>query len=257
MIRLGTAGNCEKDILSSLKRLKEFGIDAQEVEFTYGVNMTLDTAKKAGKLAKELGIKLSIHAPFYINLASAEKHKIAASKKRILDSAERGHYLNATHIVFHAAFYGKRTHEETYEMVKQEILDMQLYMEKKKWNTSLAPETTGKASQFGSLDELLKLSKETGCKICIDFAHLRAREGKINYKEVFDKIKHIKHVHAHFSGIEYTAKGERRHLVMNEKDIEPLLKEIIKRKTDITIISESPVTWQDALKMKAVLEHLR
>lgn len=259
MIKFGPAGNCDKDILSSIARLRdELNLDAQEVPFTYGVNMGIELAKKAGLLAKQKNIDISVHAPYYVNLLSDEKAKIAASKQRILMAAERGHYLGATHIVFHAGFYGKLGREEAYAGVKKGIIEMLQEIKKKGWNVKLAPETTGKASQFGDLDELLKLSKETGCGFCIDFAHLKARtNGKMSYEEMVDKIKGKGHIHSHFSGVHYTAKGERNHEVTPEAEIKDLLREIVNAKLDITIINESPVTWKDALKMKALLERMR
>ncbi len=257
MILLGPAGSPEKSSIEGVSRVKELGLDAMEVEFVRGVKMSNELANEIGELAKKLGIKLSVHAPYYINLCSEEKAKREASKKRILDSAERAHYLGASHVVFHAGYYGNYSKEEIYYIIKNAVNDMNEKIKKNKWNTKLAPETTGKKSQFGDVDELLRLSKETGCSICVDFAHLLAREGRIDYAEVFGKLKNIKHIHSHFSGINYSEKGELNHEIMKEKDIEPLLKEIVKRKTDITIISESPITWQDSLKMRKVLERLK
>lgn len=257
MILLGPAGSPEKSSLEGVSRVKELDLDAMEVEFVRGVRMRNELAKQIGELAKKLNIKLSVHAPYYINLCSEEKEKRTASKKRILDSAERAHYLGASHVVFHPGYYGKYSKEEVYDIIKKSIIDMNKIIKKNKWKTKLAPETTGKKSQFGSLDELMRLRKETGCSICVDFAHLLARNGSINYKEIFGKLKGIKHIHSHFSGINYSEKGEINHEIMKEKDIEPLLREILKRKIKITIISESPITWQDSLKMKNVLKRLK
>jgi len=257
MIRLGPAGSPMKSTLDGLGYIKEIGLSAMEVEFTYGVRMQNELAEEIGKLAEKLDIKLSVHAPYYINLASVEKQKIGASKKRILDSCERAHYLKASHVVFHAGFYGKLKENECYEMIKKEVIEMQDIIKENKWKTELAPETTGKKSQFGSLNEILKLRDEIKCSICVDFAHLHARDNAINYPSVFDQLSGLKHIHSHFSGIEFTDKGERRHLVMERNDFLPLAKEILKRKTDITIISESPVTWEDSLKMKNIIETLK
>jgi len=257
MIRLGPAGSPMKSTLEGLGYIKKIGLSAMEVEFTYGVRMQNELAEEIGKLAEKHDIKLSVHAPYYINLASAEKQKIGASKKRILDSCERAHYLKASHVVFHAGFYGKLKENECYEMIKKEVIEMQDIIKENKWKTELAPETTGKKSQFGSLNEILKLRDEIKCSICVDFAHLHARDNAINYPSVFDQLSGLKHIHSHFSGIEFTDKGERRHLVMERNDFLPLAKEILKRKTDITIISESPVTWEDSLKMKNIIETLK
>ncbi|MFP4400332.1 MAG: TIM barrel protein [Candidatus Woesearchaeota archaeon] len=259
-IIFGTAGNIEKDILSSIRRLRSLGIGAQEVEFVRGVTMSNETAKKAGYLAKELGIRLSIHAPYYINLASDEKLKVEASKKRILDSCERGFYLGVKNVVFHAAFYGKRNKEEVYEIVKRSILEMQDYLDKKGFGSvKLSPETTGKKTQFGSLDELLKLRKDTKCSICVDFAHLLARDGHVSYPEIFKKIdeNEIKELHCHFSGIEYGEKGERKHLITTEEEISKLLDEARKHAVDLIIINESPDPLGDTQKSVKIWEKMR
>ncbi|MBW2992086.1 TIM barrel protein [Candidatus Woesearchaeota archaeon] len=250
-IKIGPAGSKTLTGLEELKQMHERGLRAMEIEFTYQVWLTNKEAEKVGNDALKAGIFLSVHAPYYINLNSEEKAKIEASKKRILSCCERGHYLNGkekTPIVFHAAFYGKSTKEQTYNKVKEEILDMQKTIKKNRWNVILAPETTGKPSQFGDLDELLKLSKETGCSFTIDFAHMKARNnGKINYKEIMEKIKGKK-IHSHFSGIEYTPKGEKRHKITPNSEIKELLKWIRKYRLDITIINESPDPYGDSLK---------
>ena len=257
MIRLGPAGSPVKSTLDGLGYIKKIGLNAMEVEFTYGVRMRNELAKKIGELAEKLDISLSVHAPYYINLASSDKQKLEASKKRILDSCERAHYLKASHVVFHAGFYGRLSDKECYKIIKKEIIEMQDIIKENKWKTGLAPETTGKKSQFGSLTELLKLRDEIKCSICVDFAHLHARNGSVNYAFIFDQLAKLKHIHSHFSGIEFSDKGERRHLIMEKADFLPLAREILKRKTDITIISESPVTWQDSLKMREIIQELK
>lgn len=254
-ILLGPAGSSGLGNEEGLKKCKELGLDAMEVEFTYGVRMKNDEAKKIGELAKNLNISLSVHGPYYINLNSAEKAKIDASKQRILDSCERGHHLGAKFIVFHAAFYGKTPKEETYEVVREAILDLQKTISKNKWDVILCPETTGKRSQFGDLDELVKLANETGCGVCIDFSHLKARyNGKIDYDEVCKKVKTIKIKTAHFSGIEYTEAGERKHLITNESEIKELLSYLKKYDISIRIINESPDPFGDCIKSLKIRE---
>ena len=257
-ILLGPAGSSGLGNEEGVKKCRELGLEAMEVEFTYGVRMKNDEAKKVGELAKKLGISLSIHAPYYINLSSEEKAKISASKKRILDSCERGHYLGARYIVFHAAYYCKKSPEETYNAAKEAILDMQKKIAKNKWNVILCPETTGKAKQFGDLDELIKLSKETGCGICIDFSHLKARyNGKIDFDEVCRKIKPLKNKTAHFSGIEYTEAGERRHIITKESEIRELFSYLKKHDISIRIINESPDPFGDCIKSKKIKEAMK
>lgn len=248
----GLGGN-SLDGIGHIRRLK---LNCAEVEFTYGVRMSNQLAKEVGKEAKKQNISLSVHGPYYINLGSKEKIKTKQSKQRILDSCERAHHLGAKNVVFHAGFYQGRNKEEVYNIIKEGIIDLQRTIRKNNWDVDLALETTGKKSQFGDLDELLKLRKEVGCSLCVDFAHILAREGKIDLEEVFNKLKLLKYIHSHFSGIEYTANGERRHLITEEKDIIPLAKEILKRKVDITIINESPDPIRDSLKTKKVFERL-
>lgn len=265
IIKLGPAGNCilgkGEKTLDSIKNLKKIGLNAQEIEFVRGTYMGNEEAKKVGELAKKLDIELSVHSSYYINLASEDPKKQKESKIRILDSAERGHYLGAREIVFHPSYFGKGDKEKVFQTTKDHILDMMETIKKNGWNCTISPETTGKHSALGSLDETIRLVKETGCSFNIDFAHLYARNyGKIDYKEILDKIQKElkpKHIQCHFSNISYTSKGERNHEVMNSHPpFEPLAKEILERKLNITIISESPVTWRDSLKMKSIFEKL-
>ena len=226
-----------------------------EVEFTYGVRMSMDDAREVGALAKEKGVVLSVHAPYYINLASDEKEKIVASKKRILDSCERAHALGAHNVVFHAGFYQQKTGAQTYRLVKNAILEIQRKISRRRWKVKLCPEITGKPSQFGSLEELLKLMKDTGCSICVDFAHLYARQqGEIDYNRILKKLP--KSFHAHFSGIAFGEKGERKHLNTTPKFFEPLAEALIKRDANVTLINESPRPHKDAAMMKRVLHGL-
>ena len=127
------------------------------------------------QLADDLGITLSVHAPYYINLASYETEKIDASRKRILDSCQRAHLMGARKVVFHAGFYQKRSARETYRLIRKEILDLQQHIRKSGWQVALCPEITGKPSQFGSTEELLELMQDTGCGITVDVANYRRR----------------------------------------------------------------------------------
>jgi len=253
VIKIGPAGTGGSS-LEGFKQIKKAGLDAVEVEFTYSVWMKKDQALEIKELNKKLGLQLSIHAPYFVNLASFERPKVHASKSRILKSCEIGHYLGVKYIVFHAGFYQKKDPEEIYQLIKKEIIDLQKTIKSKKWDVVLAPETTGKASQFGNLDELIRLKKETKCHLTVDFSHLRARNnGIVDYDEVMKKLKPLGHIHAHFSGIEWTEKGERRHKLTETKDIKELLSYLKKYKIDVTIINESPDPYGDALKMERLL----
>ena len=254
MIRLGPAG-VGGELHKGLSFIAGLGLRAAEIEFTHGVRMSLETAGAGGRLAKKLGLSLSVHAPYFINLASPEPAKVASSKQRILASCERAQALGADYVVFHAGFYQGRSREHVYSLIREAILEL---MDRTR-NTGavLAPETTGKHSQFGDLDELLRLRNDTGCGLCVDFAHIYARQsGQISYPDIFSKLKCLKRIHSHYSGIEFTAKGERRHLALDPALFRPLAVEIVRRKADITIISESPLTWRDSLRMQEVFDGL-
>lgn len=251
MIKIGCAGlGGYNEAVSNLNNYHKLGINSCEIAFTYSIYLNNKQAEEIGKIAKDLGISLTIHAPYFINLNSAEKEKIEASKKRILDCCERAHHLNAKYVVFHAGFYGKLSKEETYNIIKENILDIMETIKKNKWDVQLAPEIMGKINVFGSLEEILKLVKETKCYFCIDFAHLLARtNGKLSYDEMCKAIKEFDEIHAHFSGIEYGDKGEKNHILTSEKDIEKLLDAVKKNNIrNITIINESPDPVGDAVK---------
>jgi len=255
MIRVGPAGSEGKGNLEGVKKVARMGLDCMEVEFTYGVRMRIEEAERVGGLARAKGVLLSVHAPYYINLASDEEEKVIASKKRILASCERAHALGAQNVVFHAGFYQKKTAAKTYELIKREILEIRDHISKEKWKVTLCPEVTGKPSQFGSLEEILELMKDTGCGITVDFSHLFARQqGQIDYAEILQVLP--EKFHAHFSGIEYGDKGERKHIKTEKKFFEPLASELVKKKLDVTLINESPQPYKDAAMMKRILAKL-
>ncbi|MBW2986331.1 TIM barrel protein [Candidatus Woesearchaeota archaeon] len=245
-------GGIGSDYNSNFKRFAAAGLTCAEVEFTHSIYMKNNKiAKTIGDAAKKQKIDLSVHCPYYINLISADKVKIGASKKRIITSAERGHYLGAKYIVFHAGYYGKFPREEAYEGIKEAIEDMQDFIKEKKWKVKLAPEVMGKDSSFGTIDELYDLHKETKCAVCVDFAHLKAHyRGKIDWEHVMKTMKKFKFspLTAHMSGIEWGPKGEQRHAMTQTKEIKEMLQQIKKHKLSIRIINESPDTFGDAVK---------
>ncbi|MEM4282083.1 MAG: TIM barrel protein [Candidatus Woesearchaeota archaeon] len=263
MIRIGPAG-LGSDPISALKLYASLGFKAAEVEFVHGVRFDSSKAKLIGKEARALDISLSIHAPYYINLASPNRAIRAASKRQILDCCERGHWLGSVrepvNIVFHPAFYGKLEHEECYEIVKEELEEVLEVVHSQGWNVQLAPETTGKFSQFGSLEELVRLANELGCSLCVDFCHLKARgQGKINYGNVIEtvlKVRGLKRLACHLSGVEWTSKGERRHLLTTDEEIIGALSAIARARIDANIINESPDTIRDCIRMVKVLREL-
>jgi len=262
MIILGPGGNCASSTIESLERLKKIGLGSQEIEFVYGIYIDNKEAEKIGEITEKLGIKLSIHAPYYVNLTSLKKDVVEKSRRWILSCCERGHYLRAENIVFHPGFYHGRDKEEVFEIVKGEIKGLMEEVKKRKWKVKLAPETTGKKSAFGDLDEIVRLVKEVKCSFCVDFAHLYARNnGRIDYEKVLNKVNPVVKgiMHCHFSGIEFGEKGEKKHLnIDSEKpSFKKLAKVLLKRKMDVNIICESPRQYLDSLDMKDIVEGLK
>jgi deoxyribonuclease-4 len=263
---IGTAGigvgAKDRSTIGGIKYASELKLNALEIEFVRKVYLNKKAAEEAGKVAKELGVKLSVHAPYFLNLCSEKKQTVEASKKFILDSLDRAEAMGAEVVVAHVAYYSGLNEKEAFEKVKREIEDI---FDRAKAQgikkAMLGLETTGKKSQFGTLDECIGIVKEIkNCCVVIDWAHIFARQGgKIDFKEIFDKVLELKpkHLHTHFSGIEFGNKGEKKHLNLTEgakPNYEPLVKEILKRKVDITLISESPNLENDALLLKKLFE---
>jgi deoxyribonuclease-4 len=269
MISFGPAGiGPVKDAISNLEKYHELGLKACEIAFTYSIYIKEQDAIKIGKKAKELGIRLSIHAPYWINLNSADKKKVEESKKRILDCCKIGTLMKVHKVVFHSGFYGKIEREETYQNIKKRILEMQEVLKgrtsdcphsskrgqmKEKYTPKLAPEIMGKINVFGSVEEISRLVKETGCSFCIDFAHVLARYKSYRIKETLSEFKNTRELHIHFSGIEYGEKGEKNHKKTPKKEIEKLLSELPKNK-EIIIINESPSPIEDSVLSLKIYE---
>ena len=244
-IKFGPAGlGSVKDAEKNLEAYDKLGLKACEIAFTYGVYIkNKEDAIRIGKTAKRLDIELSIHAPYWINLNSEDLEKIKKSKERILKCAEAGHYLGAKRVVFHPGYYGKNK-EFAFDNIKLRIKEMLNYIKDKKWEIELCPETMGKINVFGSVEEISQLVKETGCGFCLDFAHILARDKKVEWKKI-KKLFPQKSWHVHFSGIEYGEKGEKHHKKTQEKEWKVLLENLPKNK-NIIIINESPDTLRDS-----------
>lgn len=257
-IRFGPAGiGPVKTAEDVLEMIASKGLKACEIAFTYGVYIkNKGDAEAIGKKAKELGIELSIHAPYYVNLNSDEKAKREATKKRILACCETGHYLGAKTVVFHPGYYSDKGKNKAkdYGVIKEGIIEIMDKIKKEGWKIKIAPETMGKINVFGSVEEISKLAKETGCAFCLDFAHILAREKKVNFEEV-KKLFPQKEWHCHFSGIEYGEKGEKNHKVTEREEWESLIKNLPKDR-DIVIINESPSPVDDSVSGLKIYEKL-
>jgi deoxyribonuclease IV len=254
-IRIGAAGSDGLGYVKALNRAGRMGLACVEVAFTYGVRMKPEEAEAVGTLARRKGLVLSVHAPYYINLASTDPAKLKASEDRILASCRMANTLGARNVVFHAGFYQGQSTEEVFTRIANAIEKLQMAVEQNRWGVVLCPETTGKPAQFGSLDECLELARETGCEFTIDFSHLLARAaGRLDYGKVLDRLP--RRFHAHFSGIDYGPKGERKHLKTTPEFFRPLAEALLGHRVEATLICESPDPYRDAAMMKRLFGKL-
>lgn len=255
----GTAGYAKAfDVLEKLK------LDGLELEFVHGVRMTDANQQLVKTTAKEKNMVLTAHGPYYINLNSKEEDKVIASINRIVDTARMGHLLGAYSITYHAAFYMGKSPEEVYSQVEKTTAEICKILDEEKIDIWVRPETTGKATQWGDLDEIVKLSKNFKQVLpCVDFSHLHARtNGEYNTYDEFCKIFEtigneigtyaLENFHAHIAGIEYGPKGEKKHLMLKESDMNytDLMKAFKKFDVKGVVVCESPIMEQDAVLLK-------
>jgi len=240
-----------KDYTNAFDKLEEMKLDGLEVEFVHGVRYSEKTREA---ILNRNNALITHHGPYYINLNAKEEDKLEASVKRVLDTARAGLDLGAYSITYHAAFYLGDTPKVLMDRMierHQEIVDV---LAKENNNIWVRPETTGKKSQWGTLEEIVELSKCFKQVLpCIDFAHIHAREnGLFNTYDEFCKILEyigenlgdiaLENFHGHVAGIKYTDKGEKNHLIFEESDFnyKDLLKALKKFNVKGALVCESP-----------------
>ena len=242
--------------------LKEMKLDGMELEFVHGVRMNDEHRVFVKEQSKDFVI--TAHGPFYINLNSKEEEKIDASVQRLIDTASVAQQAGAFSITYHAAFYMGGDKQTVYNQVKKQTKRIIDVLEREKINVWVRPETTGKATQWGDIDEIVNLSKEFEQVLpCVDFSHLHARTaGQYNtydeFSYVLEKIGKeigryaLENFHGHLAGIEYTAKGERQHLNLEESDMnyKDLLKVLKEFNVKGAIVCESPNIEDDCKLLK-------
>lgn len=246
----------------------KMGLDCFEYQCGRGVNIGLDKAKQLGEIAKEKGITLSLHAPYYISMSSTEEEKRLNSVNYILASARAVNAMGGNRIIVHTGSCGKITRELALDLAKDTMkLSLNALDEEGLSHIHICPETMGKVNQLGTLYEVLELCKLDERLIpCIDFGHLNAREmGVLKTKADFEKIftdmrdalgsDRLKSFHSHFSKIEYSQGGEKRHLTFEDTvygpNFEPVMDLTIKYGCSPIFICESAGTQaEDAKSMK-------
>lgn len=244
---LGPAGlGPVKTALTTLDDYAQRGFQACEIAFTYSAYIKQEAdARAIGKRARELGIALSIHAPYFVNLASDKAATRAATHQRIMECCKVGHWLGAHRVVVHPGYYGEDK-EISYQRIKTGVQQIMKELEKNKWSVILAPETMGKVNVFGGIEEIARLVQETGCGFCIDFAHILARDKTVDYTKVAELFPQ-KHWHVHFSGIIYGEKGEKSHKTTEKSEWKELFAHLPTDR-EITLVNESPTMIDDCVQ---------
>lgn len=255
------------------KVLRDEGLDAfeyQAVRWGAKPQIKREDAEKFGLKAKENDVLLSLHGSYFINFCG-EKDIAEASKQRLIACATAAEWMKAYVVVFHPGFYGKRPQKEVFsnclDALKDVVETMSTLGIK---NVKIGPETMGKSSQFGSLDEVLSVCEQVErTRPVIDWAHLHARSmGRFktvdDFREVVEEIEKrlgteaAKGLHCHFTKVEFTDKGEKRHHIMDEAeygpDFEMLAEVIAEFRLKPVIISESPILDIDAIKMRDIVQ---
>lgn len=274
--------------LEGIRRCKELGLTAMEVEFVHGVKMKEELASTIGEEARRLDVSLSVHAPYFINLCSDEEAKLANTRRHLLSSVQMAHHLHASPVVFHPGFYQERPKEECAARAKKELAKSLQTMGECGWDdVVLGPELTGKHSAYGDFGEILELARHFGLsrvQPVIDFGHYHARLGRLrtadDYAQILDAAEKAlgpefkSNFHCHYSEISFSAAGECKHLPIGSgpdgrpacgatpgsgaggPPFQPLLALLNERGYGGTLICESPKLEADALLIQGVYQNL-
>lgn len=280
LAKFGPGGNCEKfydegnkSSLQIPRWIKNKGLSAYEYECGKGIKISADSAKSLGEKAKEEGISISVHAPYFISLSSTETEKREKSVKYILDTLAVADAMGAKRIVVHSGSCSKITRKAALELATDTVSKAVKEADELGFgHINICPETMGKVKQLGTIEEV--------CAICqiderliptVDFGHINSMtlgglKNAEDFERIFDVIKNKlgsdreKSFHIHYSRIEFTNAGEKKHRTYSETEygpeFEPIAEIIAKRNLCPTVICESRGTQtEDAvLLMKSYLE---
>lgn len=279
MIKFGPSGNSKifydegnKSSLEAPKWCKSHGLNAYEYSFGRMFNMSHETAKKLGDEAQKNGVLVSVHAPYYINLANPSDEAFLKTINYILTSLSYLSDFGGMQCVFHPGSCGDETRDVAFNraLFRMDRLLESVYASGY-GNKYICPETMGKSQQLGSVKEIVELCKFDKCLIpTLDFGHINAVTGgtlktEDDYRRILDFVYEqlgefkTKNLHIHFSKIQYTAKGEVKHLTLDDTqygpEFEPLAVVIKEMGLEPTIICESKeMMMEDAIKLKNIYE---
>ena len=268
--RFGTVGSPKSTpkkpggSVGAVMRLRELDLSALELGWVRSVRVSEKTCAAIKENGKEQDVLVSVHAPYFINL-NADEEEWPKSRKRLMDAAHFGNLAGASDIVFHPGSYFGNPPEQVLPRAIERLAGCVEELRAAGNPVTLRPETMGKSAMLGSLDDTIKMSAAIdGVQPCLDFAHLHARpgDGSMNtYEEWVSMLETLAQglgseslmdIHGHLSGIEYTEKGEQKHLLVEESDFDigALFKALLEFECQGRILCESPNLEDDALVIK-------
>lgn len=256
--------------VGAVAHIAALGLHALELGWVQSVRVSEETCALIKAAVAQTGVSLSIHAPYYINLNATDEEWING-RKRLMAAAHYGNLAGATEIIFHPGGYGGKTPGEIMPLAIARLDGCVQELRAAGNSVTLRPETMGKSGQLGKLEETLFMAKEIpGVLPCLDFAHLHARAGD-GTMNTYDEWMTVLELYArelgetalqtlscHLSGIAYTTKGEKHHLIMSEADfnLEELFKALHAMKCKGRILCESPNLEEDALMFQRTWREL-
>jgi deoxyribonuclease-4 len=256
------------------KLLREEGLDAfeyQAVRWGPKPQIKQQDAEKLGEEARKNDVRLSMHGSYFVNL-SGKEDVVEASKRRLIAAATAADWMGAYVMVFHTGFYGRFEKEYAFKTCVTALKEVSAEMKSLGLKVKLGPETMGRKFQVGSIDEILAINQEVeGTQLVIDWGHLHARhqgtfKSSADMRAVAEKVEQqlgtqaLRSMHCHFSAIEFTSQGEKRHHTLDEKRYGPDFRMLAEVIADFglhpTMICESPILDVDARKMKEILNEV-
>lgn len=260
-------------LLKGLEVVKEIGLDGEEIQFGHGIWLKEPKFAETAAKIKELNLQTTIHAPYYVNLNAKEAEKREASIARILQTARVAHAIGAHSICFHPAYRFKNTRDEITTRIRELLQDASDQLEAEGINVHIRPESAGKKSQFGILDEIIDICEGISLvKPCIDFAHLMATsDGTLNNYDAFcDMLETIKlrlgpdalkEMHIHAGSVAFSDKGELHALNLDDPEspfnFTDLLKALIDFEVEGWIVAETPAVEEGALLLQKTYHDLK
>ena len=256
------------------KLLREEGLDAFEYQASrWGAKpqIKMEDAQKLGEECKQNDVRLSMHGSYYVNL-SGKKEVVEASKQRLIAAAIAAEWMGAYVVVFHSGFYGKFEKDFAFKQCLTALKEISAEMKSLGLKVKLGPETMGRKFQVGNIDEIIAINQEVeATHLVIDWGHLHAlHQGAFNTVEDFRKIAEkveeklgtqtLRNMHCHFSKIEFSSQGEKRHHTLDEERYGPEFRMLAEVFVDFgmhpTIICETPILDIDARKMQQTLREV-